>query len=188
MAVRPFCCGERIDNGPGLLDASKGLSKREDSWLFSGPEMDPLGSGYHIIQSIIAVGSGGILGKGFLKGTQSQLRFLPEHQTDFVFSVFAEEWGFLGVYYPDFPFHVLNTLGAKDCRTSRDLLGTLLAFGITMLLFWEMFINIGMVLGIFPVVGIPLPFLSYGGSAVVVLMASVGLLMNVSMRRFILQP
>jgi len=136
---------------------------------FLSPESDPLGTGYHIIQSMIAIGSGGFLGKGFLKGSQTQLKFLPEQQTDFVFSVFAEEWGF------------------KIALHSKDLLGTILAFGITALIAWQVIINMGMVLGMLPVVGIPLPFLSYGGSAMVSLLAAIGLLMNVSVRRFILQ-
>jgi rod shape determining protein RodA len=154
---------------------------------FFNPEQDPLGAGYHIIQSMIAVGSGGFLGKGYLKGTQTQLKFLPEQQTDFVFSVFAEEWGFLGGVILIIMFLILILWGFKIALHSRDYLGTLIAYGITMLLFWGVFINIGMVLGILPVVGIPLPFLSYGGSAVVVLMTGIGLLMNISTRRFILQ-
>ncbi len=162
--------------------------QRERILTFLNPERDPLGSGYHIIQSIIAIGSGGILGKGFLKGTQSQLKFLPEQQTDFVFSVFAEEWGFVGAVILIFMFLALLLWGFKIARNSRDLAGTLIAFGVTMLVFWGVFINIGMVLGTLPVVGIPLPFLSYGGSSMVVLMMGVGLLINVSMRRFMLQP
>ena len=155
---------------------------------FFNPERDPLGSGYHIIQSMIAVGSGGVFGKGFLKGSQTQLKFLPEQQTDFVFSVFAEEWGFIGGLILMIMFLVLILWGLKIVIHSKDYLGALVAFGITSLIFWEIFINIGMVLGILPVVGIPLPFLSYGGSAMLVLMISVGLLMNISVRRFILQP
>jgi len=154
---------------------------------FVNPENDPLGTGYHIIQSMIAVGSGGIFGKGFLKGSQTQLKFLPEQQTDFVFSVFAEEWGFIGGLFLIILFMSLILWGLKIALHSRDLLGTLIAFGITALISWEVFINIGMVLGILPVVGIPLPFLSYGGSAMIVLMTAIGLLMNVSVRRFILQ-
>lgn len=152
------------------------------------PNEDPRGSGYHVRQSRIAIGSGGLTGKGFLKGTQSQLRFLPEHQTDFIFSVYAEEWGFIGGLLLLILFVSVIFWGLRIARQSRDLLGTLIAFGITMLLFWEMLINIGMVLGILPVVGIPLPFFSYGGSALVVLMMATGLLMNISMRRFMLQP
>ena len=154
---------------------------------FLNPDNDPLGAGYHIIQSMIAVGSGGFFGKGFLKGSQTQLKFLPEQQTDFVFSVFAEEWGFIGALFLIIMFMSLILWGMKIALHSRDLLGTLIAFGITVLISWEVFINIGMVLGILPVVGIPLPFLSYGGSAMIVLMTAIGLLMNVSVRRFILQ-
>jgi len=155
---------------------------------FFDPERDPLGAGYHIIQSMIAVGSGGFLGKGFLKGTQTQLKFLPEQQTDFVFSVFAEEWGFAGGIVLIILFLSLILWGLKIAQNSRDLPGTLIAYGVTIMIFWGVFINIGMVLGILPVVGIPLPFLSYGGSSIVVLMISIGLLINISMRRFILQP
>jgi len=162
--------------------------QKERILTFFDPESDPLGSGYHILQSIIAVGSGGFLGKGFMKGTQSQLRFLPEHQTDFIFSVFAEEWGFIGSLVLMVLFLALVVWGLRIARQSRDLPGTLLAYGITMLFFWEVIINIGMVAGFLPVVGIPLPFMSYGGSSMIVLMAGVGLLMNISMRRFILQP
>jgi rod shape determining protein RodA len=161
--------------------------QKERILTFFGPERDPLGSGYHIIQSMIAVGSGGVFGKGFLKGSQTQLKFLPEQQTDFVFSVFAEEWGFLGGMILVAMFFFLILWGLKIMIHSRDYPGALIAFGITMLIFGEVFINIGMVLGILPVVGIPLPFLSYGGSSMVVLMTAIGVLMNISVRRFILQ-
>lgn len=154
---------------------------------FLNPENDPLGAGYHIIQSMIAVGSGEIFGKGFLSGSQTQLKFLPEQQTDFVFSVFAEEWGFVGGLILIIIFMSIIFWGLKIALQARDLLGTITAFGITALIAWEVFINMGMVLGILPVVGIPLPFLSYGGSAMLSLMAAIGLLMNVSARRFILQ-
>ena len=162
--------------------------QKERIMTFFNPEDDPLGAGYHIIQSIIAVGSGGIFGKGYLKGTQTQLKFLPVQQTDFVFSVFAEEWGFLGGIILIILFAVLILWCLKIALNSRDLLGMLLSIGITMFILWEVFINIGMVLGMLPVVGIPLPFLSYGGSSMLVLMISMGLLLNVSMRRFILHP
>ena len=183
-----------------LLVVTSGLSLMPVAWhflkdyqkerilTFLNPELDPLGAGYHIIQSIIAIGSGGVFGKGFLKGTQSQLRFLPEHQTDFIFSVFAEEWGFVGGLILLILFLCLTFWGLRIARQSRDLLGTLMAFAITIMIFWEVFINIGMVLGILPVVGIPLPFFSYGGSSLVILMMGIGLLMNISMRRFMLQP
>jgi rod shape determining protein RodA len=162
--------------------------QKERIMTFFDPERDPLGSGYHIIQSMIAIGSGGFLGKGYLKGTQTQLKFLPEQQTDFVFSVFAEEWGFVGGVVLMLLFLSLILWGFKIAQYSRDLSGTLIAYGITIMIFWGVFINIGMVLGILPVVGIPLPFLSYGGSSVVVLMTAIGMLINISMRRFILQP
>lgn len=161
--------------------------QKERVLTFFSPERDPLGSGYHIIQSMIAVGSGGIFGKGFLKGSQTQLKFLPEQQTDFVFSVFAEEWGFLGGVILMGMFLWLILWGLRITLQAKDYLGALVAFGITILIFWELFINVGMVLGILPVVGIPMPFLSYGGSSMVVLMTAVGLLMNISVRRFILQ-
>lgn len=161
--------------------------QRERLVTFLNPERDPLGSGYHIIQSKIAIGSGEIFGKGFLSGSQTQLKFLPEQQTDFVFSVFAEEWGFIGSMLLIGLFVVIIFWGLKIALQARDLLGTIIAFGVSALIAWEVFINIGMVLGILPVVGIPLPFFSYGGSAMLSLMAAIGLLNNVSARRFILQ-
>jgi len=162
--------------------------QKERILTFFDPERDPLGSGYHIIQSIIAIGSGRVLGKGYLKGTQTQLKFLPVQQTDFVFSVFAEEWGFLGGLILMTLFLTLILWCLKTALHSRDQMGMMLSIGVTMLLFWEVFINIGMVLGVLPVVGIPLPFFSYGGSSMIVLMTSLGLVMNVRMRRFALQP
>jgi rod shape determining protein RodA len=158
--------------------------QKERILTFFNPERDPLGAGYHIIQSIIAVGSGGVTGKGFLKGTQTQLKFLPEQQTDFVFSVLAEEWGFLGGMIVIFIFAFFLRYGFRTALGARDYQGTLLAFGITLFFFWSVFINIGMVLGVLPVVGIPLPFLSYGGSALVANLAAVGLLINIDLRRF----
>jgi len=153
---------------------------------FLDPERDALGAGYHIIQSIIAVGSGGVMGKGYLKGTQTQLKFLPEQQTDFVFSVLAEEWGFVGAIVVIAIFIVLLHYCFKTALNARDYYGTLLAMGITMLFFWCTFINISMVLGLIPVVGVPLPFLSYGGSAVASLLAATGLILNIDRRRFTL--
>ena len=155
---------------------------------FLEPERDPLGTGYHIIQSIIAIGSGRVLGKGFLKGTQTQLKFLPEQQTDFVFSVFAEEWGFIGAFFLMILFLALILYGLKIAFQAKDLPGKLISAGVTMLIFGQIFINIGMGIGILPVVGIPLPFMSYGGSSMVVFMTGMGLLLNVRIRRFVLQP
>jgi rod shape determining protein RodA len=153
---------------------------------FLNPDLDPLKTGYHITQSKIAVGSGAILGKGFLKGTQSQLHFLPEQHTDFVFSVWAEEWGFLGSFLLLFLFLLLISRGLKIANTSKDRAGALLAIGITGMLFWETFINVGMVVGIVPVVGVPLPLFSYGGTSVIATLMGIGILMNISMRRFML--
>jgi rod shape determining protein RodA len=152
---------------------------------FFRPELDPLGAGYHIIQSKIAIGSGGILGKGFLKGTQCKLRFLPAQHTDFVFSVLAEEWGLLGGLILLGLYLFLITWGLNISILSKDRFGAITAFGVVSLIFWHVIINIGMALGIMPVVGIPLPFMSYGGSAILAMMAGVGLLLNISMRRYI---
>ncbi len=150
------------------------------------PDADPLGSGYHIIQSKIAVGSGGFFGRGYLQGTQSQLEFLPEHTTDFVFSVLSEEWGFVGSVfilglYCFFIYRMLRVVAR-----SRDLHSSLMVFGIVSMIFFHAAINVGMVVGLFPVVGIPLPLFSYGGSSVLSTMGSIGIILGVSMRRFLL--
>lgn len=151
---------------------------------FLDPERSRLGSGYHIIQSKIAVGSGGFTGKGFVKGTQSQLRFLPEQHTDFAFSVFAEEWGFIGCLLLIFIYISLVLWGLNIARRCNDRFGGLLAVGVTAMLFWHIIINMGMVIGLFPVVGVPLPFFSYGGTSMITSMVGIGLLQNISMRRF----
>jgi len=152
---------------------------------FFDPDMDPLGAGYHIIQSKIAVGSGGILGKGFLKGTQCKLGFLPEQQTDFIFSAFTEEWGLIGSLFVVGLYFALILWGLRIAVQSKDRFGAILAFGVVSMLFWHVFINIGMVLGIMPVVGIPLPLFSYGGSFLISTLIGIGLLLNVSMRRYL---
>lgn len=151
---------------------------------FLNPERSRLGSGYHIIQSKIAVGSGGLSGKGFVKGTQSQLRFLPEQHTDFAFSVFAEEWGFIGCLVLILIYLTLVLWGLHIARRCNDRFGGLLAVGVTAMLFWHIVINMGMVIGLFPVVGVPLPFFSYGGTSMITSMVGIGLLQNISMRRF----
>jgi len=151
------------------------------------PGRDPLGAGYHIIQSKIAVGSGKFWGKGFLEGTQGQLRFIPEHHTDFIFTVLAEEWGFVGSMLLLALFLCFLLRGLNVARRSRDQFGTLLAFGTTAIVFWHVAINVAMVLGMLPVVGIPLPLVSYGGSSAVVTLASVGILLSVAMRKFVFQ-
>jgi rod shape determining protein RodA len=151
---------------------------------FLDPERSRLGSGYHIIQSKIAVGSGGLLGKGFVKGTQSQLRFLPEQHTDFAFSVFAEEWGFIGCLVLILLYLSLVLWGLNIARRCNDRFGGLLAMGVTAMLFWHIVINLGMVIGMFPVVGVPLPFFSYGGTSMITSMVGIGILQNISIRRF----
>jgi rod shape determining protein RodA len=153
--------------------------------IFLDPERDPLGAGYHIIQSKIAVGSGQFWGKGFLQGTQSQLHFLPEQHTDFVFSVFAEEWGFVGSAILVLLYLGLSLWGLLIARNCKERFGQLLALGVTALLFWQVFINLCMVTGMMPVVGIPLPLFSYGGSSLITTMLALGLLLNLRMRRFL---
>ncbi len=151
---------------------------------FLEPEMDPLNSGYQAIQSKIAIGSGGLWGKGFLQGTQTQLDFLPEQQTDFIFSVLAEEWGFAGAGLILLLYMILILYALNVARSSKDGFGALLGAGIVGMLFWPVLVNIGMVLGFMPVVGVPLPFMSYGGSSLIVTFMALGLLMNIRMRRF----
>ncbi len=148
------------------------------------PNRDPLGAGYHIRQSKIAVGSGLMFGKGYLQGTQKMLLFLPEQHTDFIFSVIAEEWGFFGSMGLLFLFLLLVFFGLNIAHGCREAFGTILAVGITSMIFWQVFINIGMVTGVMPVVGMPLPLISYGGSSILTSLAGVGFLMNIRMRRF----
>ncbi len=151
---------------------------------FIRPDMDPLGSGYHINQSKIAIGSGQFWGKGFLKGTQTRLNFLPEQHTDFAFSVLGEEWGFIGSVSLLLLYLFLILWGLNIAKTSKDKLGAIMAVGIVAFIFWQVVINVGMVIGLLPVVGIPLVLFSYGGSSLITTMAATGLLMNISMRRF----
>ncbi len=158
--------------------------QRERILTFLNPERDPLGSGYHIIQSKIAVGSGGLFGKGFMEGTQSQLSFLPERHTDFAFSVFAEEWGFAGSLVLLLLYLFLIIWGIYIARRAGDRFGMYLAIGVVAMLFWHIVVNLGMVIGLLPVVGVPLPLFSYGGTSMVTTMIGVGLLLNISMRRF----
>jgi rod shape determining protein RodA len=152
---------------------------------FFRPELDPLGAGYHIIQSKIAIGSGGVWGKGFLKGTQCKLHFIPAQHTDFIFSVLAEEWGLSGGLILLGLYLFLIAWGANTSIRSKDRFGAIVAFGVVSMFFWHVIINIGMALGIMPVVGMPLPFMSYGGSAILAMMAGVGLVLNIKMRRYV---
>jgi rod shape determining protein RodA len=175
-AVVPLIyCGWRF----GLHDYQK-----RRVYNFLNPDLDPQGSGYHIIQSKIAVGSGAMFGKGYLQGTQTQLRFLPEQHTDFAFSVFAEEWGFVGCLLMLALYLFLTLWGLGIAKRCNDRFGSLLAVGVSAMLFWHILINMGMVIGLFPVVGVPLPFFSYGGTSMVTSMVGVGILLNISMRRY----
>ncbi|MBE0598482.1 MAG: rod shape-determining protein RodA [Desulfuromonadales bacterium] len=158
--------------------------QRERVYTFLDPEKDPLGAGYHIIQSKIAVGSGGFFGRGFMDGTQSQLSFLPERHTDFAFSVFAEEWGFAGSLLLVLLYLLVIIWGMFIARRAADRFGMFLALGVVAMLFWHIVVNLGMVIGLLPVVGVPLPLFSYGGTSMVTTMIGAGILLNVSMRRF----
>lgn len=148
------------------------------------PERDPLGSGYHVLQSKIAIGSGGFLGKGFKKGTQSQLRFLPARHTDFIFSVIGEEFGFIGVVMALLLYFLFLARLFQSVYHARDRAGVYLIFLIAVLIASQFFINVLMTVGLFPIAGIPLPLLSYGGSSLLTNFMAVGLVVNVKMRRF----
>ena len=154
---------------------------------FIRPDMDPFGAGYHINQSKIAIGSGLLWGKGFLHGTQTRLHFLPEQHTDFALSVLAEEWGFVGTAFLLLLYLFLILWGLNIAKASKDKFGSIMAVGIVAFIFWQIVINVGMVTGLLPVVGIPLLLFSYGGSSLISTMAAMGLLMNISMRRFMFQ-
>jgi len=153
--------------------------------VFLNPDLDPQGSGYNIIQSKIAIGSGGFFGKGFLKGSQSQLGFLPEKSSDFIFSVVAEEWGFFGalVLLALFGFIIFRCV--QTAFESKDKFGALLASGIGTILFFHILINIGMAVGIMPVTGLPLCFVSYGGSNLMMSMICIGIMLNIRARKFV---
>ena len=151
--------------------------------VFMNPDIDPFGSGYHIIQSKIAIGSGTIFGKGLFNGTQSQLNFLPENHTDFIFFVIGEELGFIGCIFVLILLFMLIYRSIKVAYSCNDRFGMLLATGIGSMLCFEVLVNAGMTMGIMPVTGIPLPFISYGVSALTTNMISVGILLNISMQR-----
>jgi len=152
---------------------------------FLEPTRDPRGAGYNSIQSRIAVGSGKVLGKGFRKGTQSQLEFLPEQHTDFIFSVLSEEHGFVGGVTTVGLFAALLILGVRIATQAREKIGALLVVGVLSMIFWHMFVNIGMVTGLLPIVGIPLPLVSYGGSSMLTNMLALGLVSSVSLRKYL---
>jgi rod shape determining protein RodA len=149
------------------------------------PGRDPLASGYQANQSRIAIGSGGLFGKGYMEGTQTQLRFLPTQHTDFIFSVLAEEWGLAGAATVLVLYLSLLVWGLVIARGSKDLFGALLAVGVVGMLFWPAVVNVLMVVGLAPVIGVPLPLFSYGGSSLLASLIALGLLLNVSLRRYL---
>ncbi|RJQ45975.1 MAG: rod shape-determining protein RodA [Nitrospiraceae bacterium] len=151
---------------------------------FIDPQADPKGIGYHITQSKVSIGAGGFIGKGYLKGTQGPYRFLPENHTDFIFSIFAEEWGFLGsiVLFGFYLFIIWR--GFDAARSARDPEGRMLALGVTYMFTFYFIINVGMTLGLLPVVGVPLPLMSYGGTALLSNFLALSVIENVRMRRF----
>lgn len=157
--------------------------QRQRVLTFLNPERDPLGNGYHIIQSKIAIGSGGLFGKGWLNGTQSNLHFLPEHSTDFIFAVCGEEFGFVGSVMLVMLYMLIVMRGLYITINAQDTFSRLLAGSITFTFFVSFFINMGMVTGILPVMGIPLPLVSYGGSSMMTMMASFGILMSIQTHR-----
>ena len=152
---------------------------------FLDPNRDPRGAGYNSIQSKIAVGSGRLFGKGFRKGTQGQLEFLPERHTDFIFSVLSEEHGFVGSVTTLSLFGLLFLMATRIASQAKDKFGVLLVVGIMCILFWHMLINIGMTTGLLPIVGIPLPLISYGGSSLLTTMLGLGIISSISLRRFL---
>jgi rod shape determining protein RodA len=153
---------------------------------FVDPSSDPLGSGYHANQSKIAVGSGQIIGKGYRKGTQSQMAFLPERHTDFIFAVIAEETGLVGASLLLLLYLVLLLAGVDIAKNAKDRLGALMAGGIVSMISLYVLINVGMAVGIVPVVGVPLPLVSYGGTSVITTFLALGILLNIQTRRFML--
>jgi rod shape determining protein RodA len=155
---------------------------------FFNPDRDPLGTGYQILQSKTAVGSGQFLGKGYLQGTQTQLKFLPEQHTDFIFSVLAEEWGFVGSILLLALYLLVLLWGLSIAAGCRDKFSIVTCIGIVAMIFWQVILNTGMVIGIVPVVGITLPFVSYGGSSMLTSMIGLGILLSVQKSRFASRP
>ena len=157
--------------------------QRQRVLTFLNPENDPLGTGYHILQSKIALGSGGLFGKGFLAGTQSQLSFLPERQTDFIFTMLAEEFGLAGAATVLLLYMMIFAYGIAIALRSRSHFGRLLSLGLTTTVFLYVFINVAMVTGLIPVVGVPLPLISYGGTAMMTVLVAIGLILSVYIHR-----
>jgi rod shape determining protein RodA len=156
--------------------------------VFLNPEANILGSGWHAHHARVAIGAGGWTGQGFMRGTQNQFLFLPDQHSDFPFAVFAEDWGFLGCAVLVGLYAFLVLWAVRIAATAKDRFGAVLAVGVGSLIFWHAFFNLGMVTGILPVVGVTLPLFSAGGSSVLTIMIGIGLLMNVSMRRYYVSP
>ncbi len=165
---------------------SFGLKEYQRNRIFSffNPEADVRGSGYHLVQSKIAVGSGKIFGKGYLRGNINKLKYLPERHTDFIFPVFAEEWGFAGSIIVLGLYAALLMMGIEIASKARDRFGAFVAMGVVALLFWQIAINLGGVLGLMPLTGVTLPLMSYGGSSMLAILVSLGLLFSIHIKRF----
>ena len=188
-----FACGINLKILGGLMAA--GLASMPILWhflkdyqkmrimVFMDPNVDPLGSGYHIIQSKIAIGSGMLFGKGLFGGTQSQLNFLPENHTDFIFAVVGEELGFIGAALLLILYFIVLWRGIKIARDASDNFGMLLAVGITSMLAFHVLVNVGMTTGIMPVTGIPLPLMSYGVSSLTTNIMAIAILVNIHMKK-----
>ncbi len=159
--------------------------QKERVMIFLNPERDPLGSGYQVMQAKIAIGSGGIHGKGFTQGTQARLDYVPEHHTDFIFSVLGEEWGFIGVVVLLSLYLYFIVQALTFAKNSRDRGGTFLVISLVMFFVFHILINVSMQIGVLPTTGIPLPLVSYGGSSTMMFFIAVGLMLNVDMRRFV---
>ncbi len=168
---------------PALWNQLQDYQKRR-ILVFLNPEADPLNAGYQIIQSKVAIGSGGLMGKGFLQGSQTQLRFLPEQHTDFIFAVIGEEFGFIGVMVGIILFTILLIRIIQLAATFRNKFYSIVAIGVAVNIAFHMFVNVGMTIGLFPVTGLPLPFLSYGGSALLSNLMMIGLLLNFYRNRY----
>ena len=151
--------------------------------IFINPDIDPLGAGWNIRNAKIAIGSGSFLGQGFLQGTQSHYRYLPEQHTDFIFCILSEEWGFIGGIFVFMCYTIIFIRSFLIIRRTKDIFGSYIACGVISMLAYHFFVNIGMVLGIMPITGIPLFFLSYGGSSLMTAMIGIGLLQSVNLRR-----
>jgi rod shape determining protein RodA len=152
--------------------------------VFLDPNVDPRGSGWNIIQSITAIGSGGLWGKGYLRGTQSHYRFLPQQSTDFIFSIYTEEWGYAGALLAFALFLLITLRLVRIMRTTTDAFGSFIAAGLSSVYIFHFLINVGMTMGIMPITGIPLLFMSYGGSAMISAMSGMGLALSINMRRY----